>query len=227
MSIQSEEPTSGSALVPQAWTEVWLKALSQPSVETYQDFVSRPGVSSRRAYIWVFLGALVGSALWLLGILFFSSWSALGVKQPSDLVGVYAFLIPAFTCLVPLGGLIAILNLIFRAGISQVIARALGGSGTYTELSYAFGAYLAPLGIVGGALSLVPFLNCLTILVGIYSLFLNILAIRSVHRFGWGKALVSSVGILALILMFLAGAVIVVLVVLGPAIGNVFSNIIQ
>ena len=227
MSIQSEEPTSGSALVPQAWTEVWLKALSQPSVETYQDFVSRPGVSSRRAYIWVFLGALVGSALWLLGILFFNNWSALGVKQPSDLVGVTAFLIPAFTCLVPLGGLIAILNLIFRAGISQVIARALGGSGTYTELSYAFGAYLAPLGIVGGALSLVPFLNCLTILVGIYSLFLNILAIRSVHRFGWGKALVSSVGILALILMFLAGAVIVVLVVLGPAIGNVFSNIIQ
>jgi hypothetical protein len=68
-----------------------------------------------------------------------------------------------------------------------VIARALGGYGTYKELSYAFGAYLAPLGIIGSVLFMVPYINCLTIPIGIYAVFLNILAIKSVHRFSHGE----------------------------------------
>jgi len=227
MSIQSEEPTDGIAPVPQTWSEVWFKALAQPSVDTYQNLVSRPGVSSRRAYTWVFLGSLIGSVLILLGNLFFGSLSPVGAEQASDFLGGYGFPVLIFACLLPLGGLFAILNLIFIAGISQVIARALGGYGTYKELSYAFGAYLAPLGIIGSVLFMVPYINCLTIPIGIYAVFLNILAIKSVHRFEWGKALASSVAIIAIILLLLAGVTIWVLVLLGPSIGDVFSNIIQ
>ena len=227
MSIQSVEPTSDLAPIRQTWSEVWLKAITQPSIYTYQDLVSRPGVSSRRAYAWVFLGSLVCSVLMLLGNLFFGSLSPLGAEQASDFLGGYGFLILMFVCLLPLGGIFAMLNLIIIAGISQVIARALGGYGTYKELSYAFGAYLAPLGIIGSVLFMVPFVNCLTIPIGIYAVFLNILAIKSVHRFAWGKALASSVAFIAMILLFLVGAIIWVLVQLGPAIGNVFSNIIQ
>lgn len=227
MSIQSVEPTSGLAPIRQTWSEVWLKAITQPSIYTYQDLVSRPGVSSRRAYAWVFLGSLVGSVLMLLGNLFFGSLSPLGAEQASDFLGGYGILILMFVCLLPVGGIFAILSLIIIAGISQVIARSLGGSGTYKELSYAFGAYLAPLGIIGSVLFMVPFVNWLTIPIGIYSVFLNILAIKSVHRFEWGKALASSVAIIAIILLLLAGVIIWVLVLLGPSIGDVFSNINQ
>lgn len=223
----SEEGSSSLAAVPQTWSDVWVKALTQPSVATYQDFVSRPEVSSRRAYIWVFLGSVVASGLTLLGILLFGSLAALGAEEALDLAGGFLIVILAFVCLAPLGGLFAILGLVIIAAISQAIARSLGGSGTYSELSYAFGAYLAPLGIVSSVLSMIPIINLLTIPLAIYGVFLNILAIKSVHRFGWGKALASSVVIFALFLILVAVGVIVVLALLGPAIGDVFSNIVE
>jgi hypothetical protein len=222
-----DEQAGGLAPGPQSWSEVWLKALTQPSVATYEDFVNRQGVSYQRAYAWVFLASLIGSAITLVGILFLGSLRALGAGQPSEFFGDLGFTFLGFACITPLGGIIAVLGLNIVAGISNVIARALGGSGTYSQLSYAFAAYSAPLGIVTSVISMVPFVNCLSIPVAFYGMFLNILAIKSVHRFGWGKSIASSIAVIGSVLVFLGIVVIVILALLGPAIGNVFSNIIQ
>ena len=50
------------------------------------------------------------------------------------------------------------------------------------------------------------------------------MAVKAVNQFGWGKAIASSVLPLALILVPVA--VIAILLLLGPVIGNVFSNIV-
>ena len=103
----------------------------------------------------------------------------------------------------------------------------LGGTGTYAKLAYAFAAYLAPLTLVSSFISAIPLVNCLTLPIAIYGIVLNVIAVKAVHQFGWGKALASSVLVFAGILLVVAVGVIVILALLGPAIGTVFSNIVE
>jgi len=227
MSIESPQVPGALSSSPQTWNQVWIRAVTQPSAETYEDFVGRPGVSSRRAYTWVFASSMVGSAFVALGILLSGGLSTFGADQGVGLADDSGFSLLALVCIAPIGALFAVLGLMIIAGVSQLVAHALGGTGTYSQLSYAFAAYLAPLSITTGLLSIVPFLSCLNIPIGIYGLFLNVLAVKSVHHFGWGKALLSSVVILAGTIVLVAVVVIVILALLGPAIGDVFSNIIR
>ena len=227
MTIQAPDPAGATDRAAQSWSEVWLKAVTQPTVASYEDMATRPGVSSKRAYIWVFAGSLIATAITLVWVLLSGSPSALGQQEGGRIAADLGTTIVVLICLAPLGGVFAILGLMITAGISQAIARALGGTGTFTQLAYLIAAYLAPLGILTSLLALVPLLNCLNLPVGVYSLFLNILAVKSVNRFSWGRAVLSSVVILAGILLVVAVVVIVILALLGPAIGNVFSNIIQ
>lgn len=130
-------------------------------------------------------------------------------------------------CIAPLGAVLGVLFLAIIAGISNLIARAVGGTGSFGQLVYVFAAYLAPLTIISSVLGIVPILNCVTIPLGFYGLFLNILAIKAVHELSWGKAILSSVVVIGGILIFVAVFVIVILALLGPAIGNVFENIVE
>jgi hypothetical protein len=43
-----------------SWSEVWIKALTRPSVETYQSIVNDPRARPNRAYIWVAVAGLIG-----------------------------------------------------------------------------------------------------------------------------------------------------------------------
>ena len=227
MSIESAQPPDGMATSSQSWNEVWLKALTKPSEATYQDFISRPGVSLGRACTWIFLGTFIASIFSFLGVYLSGSLSNLGAEQNLNIAPGVGLPLLLFVCGVPISAAFGIIGLLITAGISHLVARALGGTGTFPELAYALSAYLAPLGIVTSLLGMVPYLSCLNAPLGIYGLFLNVLAVKSVYRFGWGKAAASSLAFLAVILVFAACIAIVILAVLGPAIGNVFSNVMQ
>ena len=224
MSIESAYPSGTLPSSPQSWSEVWLRALTQPSVATYEEFVSRPDVSARRAYAWVFVSSLIASGLAVLGFSLLGGLSALGAEQGLDLTGNLGTLILALICIGPITGLFSIIGLVITVGIKQWVARALGGTGSYLELSYAIAAYLAPLSIITGLLGIVPLLNCLNLPLGIYGFFLNVLAIKSVHRFGWGRAFLSSAVIVISILLVIVAVVVLTLILIlrGPAIGDSF-----
>jgi len=126
----------------------------------------------------------------------------------------------------PVVGIIAVLFFAIFVGITNLIARALGGTGTYSQLAYTVAAYSAPLSIISIVLSAIPVVGCLNIVLGIYSLVLNVIAVKATHQFGWGQAIISSVVLWVLVFVLVAVIVIVVLALLGPAIGNIFSNIV-
>ena len=107
------------------------------------------------------------------------------------------------------------------------VAGALGGTGSYSKLAFAFAAYLAPLSVISSVLGLIPYVNCLAFPLGIYGIVLNVTAVKAVNQLSWGKAIAASVVILAGVVIGVACLTIVILALLGPAIGNVFSNIIQ
>jgi hypothetical protein len=106
------------------------------------------------------------------------------------------------------------------------VARALGGVGTFSQLAYAIAAYTAPISIVATIIGAIPLVNCLGIFIAVYAIGLNILSIKAVHKFSWGRAVLSSVLIIGVLLAVAACLVIVVLALMGPAIGSVFSGII-
>ena len=218
MSAESGVMDQGRSL---SWSETWIKALTQPSEASYAEIVNDPGAAPRKAYIWIFISSLVGFIIYILiGSLFGTNVIGAGME------GILGSMIAVVLCGAPIVSLFAVLGIMISAGISQWIASALGGTGTYSKLVYTIAAYAAPLSLVSYLISSIPYLNCLYIPLGFYGIFLNITAVKTVNQFSWGKAVISSALILFLLIVVAAIIVIAVLALLGPAIGNVFSNIL-
>jgi hypothetical protein len=207
------------------WYTVWITALTKPTVKDYETIVAQPNVSTGNAALWVFAASAIGYLITfgilaiLPGLNPFSRELASG-SAPGLGFGVFVI------CLAPVAAVFSVIGLFLTAGISHIVARALGGIGTFSQLAYAIAAYTAPISLVATFIGLIPFVNCLSFPIGLYALFLNVLSVKAVHKFGWGRAFVSSVFIIALILVGVSCLLIGILALLGPAIGNVFSNII-
>ena len=213
-------------LTSQPWSEVWISAITKPSVETFEEFIRYPDGTASRGYKWIFVAGLVASIFSYLIGLFITGIFGAGSADTFTTTGLFGTSIYFLVCAAPLSAVMGVVGLMISAGISQFFASALGGTGNYSKLAYAFSAYYAPISIITGVLSAIPFLNCLAFPLAVYSIVLNVIANKAVNQFSWGKAIASSVVIIGLLLVFVAICVIVVLALLGPAIGNVFSNIV-
>jgi hypothetical protein len=211
-----------------SWSEVWVEALTKPSVETYEDIVADPGASASKAYTWVLIAAFISYGVAVgLSFLLDSILGVTGLQQYSLFEGITSSVI-VLMCCAPILSLLAVLGLAINAAISQFVAGILGGSGSYNELVYAFGAYQAPLTLIAAALGAIPYLNCLTsILLGVYGIVLNVIAIKAVNKFDWASAIISSVVVVVGIIAVFGCIVIGFLALLGPIVGDVFSNIIM
>lgn len=203
------------------WGETWIKALTKPSVETYEQIANDPGASAGKAYIWIAVASLIS---------FIVSTSAGGLNFYSAFGGEGAGAVFGSTLLILVcGGIIvpilSVLLFMIGTGITQAIASALGGTGSFSKLAYTYASYGVPLSLVSTGLSIIPIIGLLVIPLGFYGIALQVIAVKAVNQFGWGKAVASSFIILALVLAVVSICVIVFLVMLGPAIGNVFSEI--
>jgi hypothetical protein len=183
--------------------------------------------SASKAYTWVLITSFISYVITIgLSFLLDAFLGTTGIEQFGFLESITSSILLVMCC-APVLSLVAVLALALNAGISQFVAGLLGGTGTYNELAYAFGAYQAPLTLITSAISVIPYLNCLGIFIGLYGIVLNITAIKAVNKFDWARAIMSSVVVIVGIFSFVAVIVIIVLALLGPAIGTVFSNIIM
>jgi tetratricopeptide (TPR) repeat protein len=193
-----------------SWIQVWTLVLAQPSVAAFQILLRDPQVSATRGYRWVLISSTVGNAiLWLVGYSMLSS-------EIGNMSGTYSAFLRSALCfpfVLVSGGLGAILGLAIRAGVTHWIARALGGTGRFPELVYAIAAYAAPLAIIVRVAIIIPYVGLLISPVAISSIVLNVMAVKAVHRFGWGKAIGASL----LSLTLQVTSIIVVAVLLFPA----------
>jgi len=200
-----------------SWSETWIDALTKPSEETYVQIAADPGASPRRAYTWIAIASFISFSI----SIFLSGLFAVGAGGGDALGGLMITLVCG-AIFVPI---FSILALMIFTGITQAIAGALGGTGSYGKLVYANAAYQAPLSLVSTGLSIIPIVSLLTIPLLFYGIVLNVIAVKAVNQFSWGKALASSIAILFGLLIIGAILVVVVLALLGPAIGNIFEEI--
>jgi hypothetical protein len=233
VSKESTEPPAGPLAQHFAWWGAWKLAIARPSVLTYQRLAADPEATARRAYLWVaeaILVTLVAVVLmvWLIPALRLN-WLAerdmllrempaavwrLWRTAPRSVELLLALLIGIVS--VPL----AVLALTIQAGVPHLVARALGGVGSFDDMVYVFAAFLLPTQVLGFAayallawgllamqaastLWLVSNL-CMLILaavIALYPLVLGIVATRAVHGLDTSKAVVAMLPGFALLLL--------------------------
>jgi hypothetical protein len=195
------------------WQQAWRMALTEPGEDTYIDLINDPQASPNRAYIWV---GLVSTAMFAASIAGQSLGLTFNLNRSSSASPGLLVL-----CL-PFVGVLAVLGLIIGVGIQNFVARILGGEGSFDKLVYAYASFYAPLSLISSVLSLVPCVGCFSGLLGLYGLVLNVIAVKAVHRFDWGRAALTVFWWVPLMCL----CVFAFICVGGPVMGNVLQNIL-
>jgi hypothetical protein len=193
-----------------SWLGAWRAALTQPSVATYSDLLLDPRRSLGRAAVWLFTASLIA---YLVGIVLpatiFPS-TLVDVIREASKTGTQGFqaapgmlLLLSLAC-TPLLAAMVLASYLIGFGLLHFIASALGSQGTYTELVYAHAAYLAPLTILSALLGMIPVIQCLTVPLGLYSLGLQMMALKAATRMSWGRVVAVLAVVIVLILLVAA-----------------------
>ena len=224
-------PASG----PTPFYQTWLNALTKPNEQTYAEMAASPEANANKAYLWVFLAALVNFffAALVQGAVMRNTFQQFG--QDSDFFSNgFGSGIVAALCGAPISAAFSVLFFAITVAIVQWIAKMFGGRGSYNQLAYAFGAILAPYMLVSSVLTLlsaIPFVGLcfsgIALVAGIYILVLEIMAVKGINQIGWGAAIGSLLIPVFAIIFLCACLVIGGLLLLGPAIGDVFDSINQ
>jgi hypothetical protein len=124
----------------------------------------------------------------------------------------------------------------FAIGVALIhwVARFLGGQGTFDKLSYAMAAITAPVTLISAFLipiNAIPYASFCTLpvffLLGLYVIYLNITAAKSVHRFGWLEAIIA-VFLPAIMIGFLCAFLFLgAMRMLGPSINDILRQMQQ
>lgn len=233
MSEQSNVPMMTGG--PEPFYQVWVKALTRPNEQTYAALAASPNAKASTAYLWYFLGSIVQFLLASLvqGAAMRQMMQQLDPSGSGQISSgdIGSTLIGAI-CGAPIGAVVATIFFAIGVYIIQWIAGMFGGRGNPEQLAYVLSAVLTPALIVGGVLSLlsaIPYVGLcfgvVSALAGVYVLYLEVAAVKGVNQFGWGAA-AGSVFIPGLAVAFICGCLVVAgLSVLGPVIGEVFSQI--
>lgn len=195
--------------------EVWFRILASFDIETYEDVLKDPQADANRGFIWIALAGVISG--FLTPFSFISNPQFLEIQNTpayqerfgdmsiGTLILLLAFI---FAILTPIFN---VMNLAIGAGLQNVAAVLLDGKGNFSRTVYAMAAYLAPMSIMSGAIGTLPIVGqCLTSLLGLYMVFLNVRALRAAHSLSTGQALGAMLAPGILIFLFLCIAVFMV-----------------
>ncbi|HMB21517.1 MAG: Yip1 family protein [Chloroflexota bacterium] len=220
-------PPSGVA----EWFSVWRDAVTKPSEQTFARIAQSPNAKLTTALLWIFLGSLVNFLLASLvqGQMTRQMMQNFGMEGVPDAGGGLI----AAICGAPILALISTVLTVLMIGIVQLIAKMFGGRGTFEQLMYAMAAILTPFSMLSGLLTLltaIPYAGAcfgiVGLVVGIYVLVLEIMAVKGVNQFGWGQAIASLLLPLFVFVCCLTVGFVAILQALGPRISDMFQSLV-
>jgi len=224
--------------VKRPFYQLWIDAVTKPTVPSYEGIAAEPDASLGNAALWLFIAMLVGSVLSALIALPFganiaSQLAPLLDNVPAEsrdalrtiLGGTGGGGIFGLVCGAPIGAVFGFVFYFIGTAIQSWIARLFGGTGAFEKFFFVNAAFYAPIFLVTSFISNIPLINCLTIFVSLYALYLNFVSLQAVHKLTSGKA-VMVILIPLLVACFLVACILFVgLAVLAPVINNVFQNL--
>ena len=174
-----------------AWSKAWLAGFVKPSASTFRAAAEPPWANSQLAFAVVLVAGVVTTVAGLLSATLHPGTPALlWANSPSSLRGVLLQFLayPA--------------SFLIDVAVMQLIARILGGRGTFSQLSFLLAVYSIPIGVVsflvlagaGPSFLIFPILCLLPL----YSFALRYVAVRAVHRLSPAAALAAMIpGVIA------------------------------
>lgn len=214
------------------WFSVWRDAVTKPSEQTYSRIALSPNAKLTTALLWVFLGSLVNFFLASL-----VQGAAMRQMMQNSNFGTDGFPaagggLVAAICGAPIAAVISVVLFALVTGIVQLLAKMFGGRGTYDQLAYSFAAIATPFSVISGVIALlsaIPFAGAcfgvLGLLVGLYVIVLEVMAVKGVNQFGWGQAIGSLLLPVFALFCCVSIGVIGILQALGPGISDIFNSL--
>lgn len=242
MSEFSNEPMVPESGPTMSLVETWISAVTKPNEGTFAQIATQPGATAGKALLWVFLASILTSFASLVV-------QAVGIGGQMDMFR--EFLPPELArelpvgaapsvgfgtviCGAPIGAIFAVIGFAIGVALVQWVAKLFGGTGSFDKLAYSFSAIMVPVSVVSAVLTLVgiiPIIGILTGLIsfglGIYAIVLQVLAVKAVNGLDTGRAVGAVLLPGLVIFIFVCCCVIGGLMLMGPAIGEVFDSINQ
>lgn len=212
------------------WREAWSRALTHPREETFVELINDPTASFGRAATWIFVSSLIASLIfgiaWFVGfqlgfLSIFAQQAEFSEVFPMGMLtgGLGLFIL----CLIPVQAVGAVIGGVIWTAVTQFVASAFGGKGTFSDLFYAIAAFYSPYMLISGVLSIIPFVNiCLSLPLAVYALCLGLLSLKAVNQFSWGRAVAV---VLTLFLLFMLIGVILSALIMGPVLDAMSSYV--
>lgn len=240
MNERNNAPMSPEPSGVSGWFSIWINAVTKPSEQSFLAMAEHPDArSNNRAFTWVFLAGTVAAIISgvlraILELAGFTTqipgFSELVDTAPRSALGSLGIAL----CSSPVSGAFAVLFFAIFVGIVQWVAKMFKGVGNFQQLAYVMAAISVPVSLVTSLLA--PFsvigvvgycFSAITLLIGLYAMYLQLLAIKAVNKFGWGEAAGSLFLPGVVLCCCVAVAVIGLMGVLAPAISETFNQIYQ
>ena len=190
--------------------EIWKDALTKPK-ETFAKQAKKGGI--REALMHSALGGLIQGLLLAATLALLPGYSSLGAIAGSAFIAVMAVVMIIVS---PIASMISVLII---SGVFYLFAKLFGGNGTYDKQTYLYAIFYAPLAVISSVLALIPaimmFVPGLTmvstvlgmtirLLVFVYTVYLLTLALKEVHKYSTGKAVLTWLVPVLIVGIFLA-----------------------
>lgn len=218
---QETQPAPEPPRPSYSFFDVWLTALTSSNEREYQALLLDPRAGQGRAYEWMGYIGLISGLFLPITVLTSGALDRPEFQQAVGTVDQTLFLVILGGAGAILSCIFSVLGLMINGGIQFLIAKALGGGGTYSRTVYALGAYLAPMTLISMVISAIPFVNCLSIFISIYALVLNVRALKAAHYMDTSRAVM--VIFLPSILLLIVGCLAALF--LAPMLGDALPSL--
>ena len=177
-----------------AFYDAWMTVLTSMDIEPYEDVLKDPEAGAGRAFEWVAYAGIISGLLAPFSLLSNPQFAALrNMPEFQGLfgnLGTTALLVLFALALALLTPIFSVIGLAIGAGIQNFLAGFFGGNGNFGRTAYALAAYAAPMTFLIAALGIIPLVGqCLTGLLGLYNIILNVRALRAAHSISIWQAL--------------------------------------
>lgn len=183
--------------------QTWLRVITHPEEATFEEERIKPNATLGTALIYVVIAAVVTAILSFVGSSLMMPSQMGMVRQMLDQADLPPELKSqlgewlAAGAMTGLAGVASIFSIVWApigfligTGILYLFARMLGGNGEFGNYAYLIAVGQAPLTILQGVLSLIPFMGpCLVLVTTIYGLVLTYYATKVAHNLTSGRAI--------------------------------------
>ena len=161
-----------------AWYSIWWMALTRPGFRSYTVILNDSFATVTRACWWVFTATVMVK---LISMCVAGVANASVQHLPGDATSLWLGVILGITSL-PFAGGGSVLAMLLGSLFANLSAKIFGGTGTFGSTVYLTAAYVAPISIIVGIVSMVPAVAFLFIPLGVYVFRLQVAVIQAAHR---------------------------------------------